>query len=355
MILKGSVFKESDKENLDVAREVEKAGQILTATELRSTRRYYHVRDSSNANEALKIYPSEYNNHAIGMMWNTMAQYQTWFGGKPYLAVGIQLLPITPVSEHRDGVVWLGEMYPSFANTCAANKDCEENGWSLLQLASLATIGYSDEAFKGAQALSPSVFASAGGNGHSLTNTLWYIATRPIVDDPIKLGNATSDGTTDETPSSSGNSTGHGSSKPKDAHKHNLHILTHCYQPQVCTDYVLDTIADEYTCRQRIINLMDSMGQTQEDACFNVAKIQFPKQCGACVPNATETSKAYRPQCPPCTVEQCESGLNVCPQFSQTFVCTSGSNKGGCSRFPWDVRSTQCSACCELSECLKHI
>ena len=293
------------------------------------------------------------------MMWNTMAQYQTWFGGKPYLAVGIQLLPITPIAEQRDGVVWLGEMYPSFAKTCAANKDCEEQGWSLLQLASLATIGYPEQAAKEAEALSPSVFDSAGGNGHSLTNTLWYIATRAVVDEPIKIGNvtnATTDATTDddEVPSSGDNSTENGGAH-KDAHKDNLHVLTHCYQPEVCTDYVLDTIADEYTCRQRIISLMDAGGQTQEEACFNVAKIQFPQHCGACVPNATDNnSKAYRPQCPPCTVDQCQSSLNVCPQFSQTFVCTHGPNVGGCSRFPWDVRSAQCSACCELTECLKR-
>lgn len=225
-----------------MAKEVEEAGLVLTATELRSTRRYYHVRAESNANQALKIYPLEYNNHAIGMMWNTMAQFQTWFGGKPYLAVGIQLLPITPIAEYRDGVEWLGEMYPSFAKTCAANEDCEENGWSVLQLASLATIGYGKNAAKQAEALSQSVFASAGGNGHSLTNTLWYIATRAIINDPIKISNTTSDSNTDDGKTTGGSESVDGNSSTRTDH---LHVLSHCYQPQVCTDYVLDTIADE--------------------------------------------------------------------------------------------------------------
>lgn len=354
---------------------MEKAGQILTATELRSTRRYYHVRDQDNSNKALKIYPSEYTNHAIGMLWNTMAQYQTWFGGKPYLAAGIQLLPITPIAEQRDGVEWLSEMYPSYAKTCSANKDCEENGWSVLQLASLATIGYMKKAADGAEALAPSVFASAGGNGHSLTNTLWYIATRPIVDEPIDMDTLS---TTDDdvlpagaAPAETSNTTSAGNSNstnddepfnddesgstPVGPHTEDLHILTHCYVPKACTDYILDTIADEYSCRQRITYMMDNMGHTQEEACFTVAGIQFPEQCGACNPNATATgsSAAYVPQCPPCTVDQCESNLNRCPQFRQTFVCTDGPNTGGCSRFPWDVRSEQCNGCCELTECLK--
>lgn len=267
------------------------------------------------------------------MMWNTMAQYQTWFGGKPYLAVGIQLLPITPIAEQRDGVQWLTEMYPSFEQTCSANKECEENGWSVLQLASLATIGHPEKAAKHAQRLSSSVFASAGGNGHSLTNTLWYIATRPIVDEPVPIGNATK-GEHETT-------------------EDDVHVLTDCLRPKECTDYVLDTIADEYSCRQRITDLM-SKGHTQEEACFTVAKIQFPKQCGACNPNGTDTSGGYSAQCPPCTVDQCQSALNRCPQFRQTFVCTDGPNMGGCSRFPWDVRSTQCTGCCELTECAQN-
>lgn len=333
---------------------MEKAGRILTATELRSTRRYYHVKDQGNANKALKIYPSEYTNHAIGMMWNTMAQYQTWFGGKPYLAVGIQLLPITAIAEQRDGVEWLSEMYPSFAQTCSANKDCEENGWSVLQLASLATIGYMKQAAEDAEALPPSVFASAGGNGHSLTNTLWYIATRSIVDEPMELDFAADD---DDETSGTGNTTTTGNGTSNDGsitegpHTKDLHILTHCYVPEVCTDYILDTIADEYSCRQRITYMMDGMGLTQEEACFTVAKVQFPQQCGACNPNATKTSKSYIPQCPPCTVDQCESNLNRCPAFRQTFVCAKGPNTGGCSRFPWDIRSEQCTDCCELTEC----
>jgi hypothetical protein len=35
------------------------------------------------------------------------------------------------------------------------------------------------KAWKGVSALQQDAFEGAGGDGHSLTNTLWFIATRP--------------------------------------------------------------------------------------------------------------------------------------------------------------------------------
>jgi hypothetical protein len=58
-------------------------------------------------------------------------------------------------------------------------------GWSILVYTSLATIGNWKEAWEGIKSLDSSVFDSAGANGHSITNTLWYIATRPDPTDVI--------------------------------------------------------------------------------------------------------------------------------------------------------------------------
>lgn len=58
---------------------------------------------------------------------------------------------------------------------------CMREGWSVVIYTSMATTGRWKEAWKATMALSPAVFDSAGANGHSLTNTLWYIATRPDV------------------------------------------------------------------------------------------------------------------------------------------------------------------------------
>ncbi len=57
--------------------------------------------------------------------------------------------------------------------------DCIQQGWSIVIYTSLAEIGDWHTAWEGVKALDPSVYESAGGNGHSVSNTLWYIATRP--------------------------------------------------------------------------------------------------------------------------------------------------------------------------------
>lgn len=58
-----------------------------------------------------------------------------------------------------------------------------QQGWSVLVYASMASIGEWRTAWKGLQSLNDSVFLEAGGNGHSLSNSLWYVSTRPDADE----------------------------------------------------------------------------------------------------------------------------------------------------------------------------
>jgi hypothetical protein len=46
----------------------------------------------------------------------------------------------------------------------------------------MAAVGDWQGAWRGAESLDESAFLDAGGNGHSLSNTLWYVATRPPAD-----------------------------------------------------------------------------------------------------------------------------------------------------------------------------
>jgi hypothetical protein len=115
-----------------------------------------------------------------------MVQFQTWFGAAPYLAYGIQLLPLTPISERRDEIGWAKQLYPSFAESCHGAKGCDDEGWGVLQHAILATVGHPEKAIAYAEFLSEDVFETAGGNGHSLTNTIWYYSTRPKTE-PLEL------------------------------------------------------------------------------------------------------------------------------------------------------------------------
>lgn len=57
--------------------------------------------------------------------------------------------------------------------------DCVNQGWSLLVFAAQAEIGDWQGAWSRMQAVNESVFYEAGGNGHSRTNSLWYVSTRP--------------------------------------------------------------------------------------------------------------------------------------------------------------------------------
>jgi endoglucanase Acf2 len=123
------------------------------------------------------------------MMWDTMTQFQTWFGSEPYLAYGIQSLPLTPISERSDSDQWIRQLYPSYAASCEADPVCVKEGWSVMVYAVLATLGHQDAAINKTLDLPHSAYNTAGGNGHSLTNTLWYIASRPTPIVPYDLDN----------------------------------------------------------------------------------------------------------------------------------------------------------------------
>lgn len=153
-------------------------GRLLMATEVRSAKTYWHVH-APNTEGVDRIYPDVYEPRVVGMMWSLLAQHQTWFGNEPWKAYGIQLLPITVVAGIRDDASWLSEMVPQYNQSCVSDPVCMREGWMIPVYASMASLGYWREAWAAVDALPDDVFDSAGGNGHSRTNTLWYIATRP--------------------------------------------------------------------------------------------------------------------------------------------------------------------------------
>lgn len=167
-------------ENIERSLNIRDVGRILTVTEVNAASRYWHVTRSKNGHN--DIYPDNYGQAAVGMLWNTMAQFQTWFGNIPFEVYGIQLLPITPISEAVYDVDWVQEFYPSLAKSCEADDRCAEQGWSILQYTSESVLGQRQKALENSLKLTDRSFTSAGGNGQSMTNTIWFIATRP---DPV--------------------------------------------------------------------------------------------------------------------------------------------------------------------------
>ncbi|GKY92767.1 hypothetical protein MPSEU_000246500 [Mayamaea pseudoterrestris] len=324
-----------DTKLTSAAREVYAAGLVATATELRSTKMYWHIIRGGNDN--IKIYPQNYVEFAVGMLWQTMTQFQTWFGSAPYLAYGIQLMPITAISEARDGAEWAKMMYHSLSDSCYDNEGCTETGWGVGVQAILATAGHQKLALNKTEMMPAEAFKGPAGDGHSLTNTLWYIATRPAVT-PLELNR------------NRGNDLGDEPKPPSEF------TLTDCGRPASCTDFVLDTIAGLYSCRQRIQWLIWQEGKSETEACGQVAGIENPHECGACDPaEANDDSvTAETPQCGACTESECQNELlNRCPRYLKTYVCTGGSSRGGCSSVPWDLHG-QCSSCCEISACKEH-
>lgn len=314
----------------------------MTATEIRSAQRYWHVYQND---ESKQVYPSAYGTNVIGILWSTMAQFGTWFGRAPYLPYGIQLLPLTPISEERDDLAWVNEMYYPFAQACSESFQCTESGWSILELAILATVGYVDEAVERVASLPDDSYVNAGGNGHSKSNTLWYLSTRPEVTDPIPMHVTDLPESWDHAPAP-------------------VFQLKDCHVPKTCTDDILDRMIGGFSCRDRIKWLIDAQGKSQWEACATVAGLEFPNICGPCDPGQGQPIHGQGNtieeedwededllECPPCSLEECSGDLNRCPILKRTFVCTGGASRGGCSGKPWADDESQCNACCEMTSC----
>lgn len=170
------IFAKTNDSKLASAETVRKAGQLLAATEIHATNRYWHVWDSPTHNTT---YPIAYKEPVVGMMHETMASFETWFSQHPVVSYGIQLMPLTPAAEQRDDPEWASIVYPLYKDGCEEAGDfCVDNGWSILQAGLLATTGDRKEALQQALAVPAKVYDSQGGLGNSLSNLIWYIATR---------------------------------------------------------------------------------------------------------------------------------------------------------------------------------
>lgn len=189
---------EGDAENLKRARQVRNLGEFLTSMEVDAANRFYHVyglndneskssgllsSSGGNADPHVNTYPSSYKRPVVGMMHETMASFQTWFSNEDVVSYGIQLMPLTAVAERRDDPEWVNLVYPIYDESCKAADEgsdgfCSENGWSIIQSGLLAETGEVDKALEMASEIDEEIYLSDGACGNSLTNTLWFIATR---------------------------------------------------------------------------------------------------------------------------------------------------------------------------------
>ena len=120
-------FDECGGKKSDAARLVRDVGQFLTSTEVKAANRYWHVWSSDTHTNT---YPAAYTKPVVGMLYETMASFQTWFAPEAVVSYGIQLLPLTSVAESRDSPEWAADLYPLYEESCKRAFDfCVANGW----------------------------------------------------------------------------------------------------------------------------------------------------------------------------------------------------------------------------------
>jgi len=62
-------------------------------------------------------------------------------------------------------------------------------------------------------------------------------------------------------------------------------LTVDCGVPETCTRAVLGADAGGFSCNERIDFIMTTSGETETDACNQIAVVEFPLECGGCNPN----------------------------------------------------------------------
>uniref|UniRef100_A0A7S1HWD1 glucan endo-1,3-beta-D-glucosidase n=1 Tax=Eutreptiella gymnastica TaxID=73025 RepID=A0A7S1HWD1_9EUGL len=145
-------------------------GETMVQMETVSTNFYWHVPQN------IDIYPKEFHHTMVGIVHDLIVEFQTYFGANGFFVHGIQLLPITPIVHLMFHPYWVQWGFPRFKEYCG-DSFCTESGFVTFMIAEHAMID-KDAAWTEAMALPDKVFAleTAGGNGNSLANTLYFIS-----------------------------------------------------------------------------------------------------------------------------------------------------------------------------------
>eukprot|EP00435_Cladocopium_sp_Y103_P052068 s892_g16.t1 len=122
---------------------------------------------------------STYGHPTVGIMWEHVALHQTWFGGSGWAVEGIQMLPVVPVLEDFLKKEWVQNHFLQYKVSCDSDPSCSKLGWSWLVCIQQAVLSVKD-AFECLHRLDDSAFSlrSPAASGNSLTNSLYWFATR---------------------------------------------------------------------------------------------------------------------------------------------------------------------------------
>lgn len=168
----GTVLANRGDQNMDLGCQLRQLGRLLTAMEVHSGDMFWHVRPDAEV-------MSSYGRPTVGIMWEHVALHQTWFGGSGWAVEGIQMLPVVPVLEDFLKKEWVQNHFLEYKVSCDSDPSCSKLGWSWLVCIQQAVLSVKD-AFECLHRLDDSAFSlrSPAASGNSLTNSLYWFATR---------------------------------------------------------------------------------------------------------------------------------------------------------------------------------
>jgi endo-1,3(4)-beta-glucanase len=138
-------------------------GRVLLALELDAAHAYWQIPTAS------AVYQDPFaQGRCVGILFQTRAEFNTWFGPNPEYVYGIQLLPFTPVSEALVAPAWMTDAWPRIATTTSS---------AAPQWAGLLAMGHAVADREAAWTAVSSL--GAWDDGNSRTNALWWVASRP--------------------------------------------------------------------------------------------------------------------------------------------------------------------------------
>jgi endo-1,3(4)-beta-glucanase len=158
MYLLGSVLNDVNLRDL---------GSYLLHSEIRATKKYWHSTTASS------VYPDVFGaNKCVGMVWGDKVVYTTWFASGAIYVHGINMLPFTPITELYLTRDWVTEEYPVVWASVKDSLATTEQGWLGFLYMDHAVID-PDTAWNEIMTL------KSFDDGNTLTNALYWIATRP--------------------------------------------------------------------------------------------------------------------------------------------------------------------------------
>ncbi len=139
---------------------VKDLGRLHLAQEIRAAKKYWHVYSPDT------MYDAPFDNHAtVGVLWSDKVEYATFFGANNEYIHGIQVIPVTPITEEYADSAWVTRAYTEASSAMPTN-----TGWE--------SIIYAMHAVIAPTAAYTELQTADLDDGATRTNSLYWGATR---------------------------------------------------------------------------------------------------------------------------------------------------------------------------------